>query len=302
MNNPVLSRVPFLGSFLASGPHRLRLDRVPHVGRVPEAVANLSMRVHADGEDHVSTAIRKYGYWEPHETRLLFDLVKPGQVAVDVGANIGYHSMLLGALVGPGGRVYSFEPAHDNLGLIDANVALNGLSNITTIPAAVSDRAGYVGLNHYPLSRSCDSIVDIEGAGFAAKSIVPSATLDGLESVGVDRVDFLKIDIQGAELKALQGARDMLERNRGRLTMLLEYNVKVYVDQGDEALATRTLDDLRAMFDIRFCDPSVGEFFPLDMPSPDFIRMVAGAGGALPNGAKWTETVGYTDFWARPRG
>lgn len=103
-----------LADRLTGGPRlaTLRLDRIPGAGQPPQAVAALRMLVHPGVTDHVSRALLQYGYWEGHETRLLIANIRPGDIVLDVGANIGYHALLSGALAGTGGRVIEIGRAH----------------------------------------------------------------------------------------------------------------------------------------------------------------------------------------------
>ncbi len=285
---------------LSGGPvtAKLALNRVPGIRLTSAAAADISLLVHPGAEDHVSRGIRKFGYWEGHETRLLVGNVNPGDVILDVGANIGYHTVLFGALAGPKGRVIAFEPAADNYCLLNRNIARNGLENVETMAAAVCDKAGVLGLRRHDESSGAHTLADVEQAGFSKTLLVPTLRLDDLP---IDRVDFIKIDIQGAELLALDGASGLIEKNRSRLRMLLEYNVAIYVKAGARDQAIAHLERLRSAFSIQFCDPTIGDFYPLDMSSEEFIDMAAGGQRKLPDGRDWTSAVGYSDLWLTPR-
>ena len=74
------------------------------------------MFVYEDPEDRVSECLRPFGFWEGHETLAICKSVKRGQVALDLGANIGYHTLLLAKMVGPEGRVAAFEPESETCG------------------------------------------------------------------------------------------------------------------------------------------------------------------------------------------
>src|SRR5688572_13621160 len=87
----------------------------------------------------ISESIRQRKIWAEAETRLFRELIRPGMVVVDVGANIGYFSLLASTLVGPTGRVYAFEPDPVNCALLRKNVRLNRVTNIEVIESALSD-------------------------------------------------------------------------------------------------------------------------------------------------------------------
>ena len=100
--------------------------------RVPGLQSGLELYIHGAGDLHVSRKIREEGIWEPYETSLLLQLLKPGHVFVDVGANIGYFSLLAASLVGETGAVFAFEPDPQNFTLLQASAEHNGLAHIVT--------------------------------------------------------------------------------------------------------------------------------------------------------------------------
>jgi hypothetical protein len=100
---------------------------------------NLKMAIHRDGDLYISECIRRFGIWEPTETEYLLDNLGPGDTFVDIGANIGYFSVIAADLVEKEGRVYAFEPDDKNFALLEANLNLNGAANARAVNAAVSN-------------------------------------------------------------------------------------------------------------------------------------------------------------------
>src|SRR5262249_684607 len=98
----------------------------------------LRMRVRLD--DYIGNFIYYWGCWEPDESWVIRALLRPGDVFVDVGANVGYFSPLAARAVGPLGRVIAFEPTPPTLEELRHNVALNDLQNVTVHGEAVLDR------------------------------------------------------------------------------------------------------------------------------------------------------------------
>src|ERR1700722_172759 len=92
------------------------------------------------------------GHAEPEVQRALQDFVEPGQVVYDVGANIGFFTLLLARLVGPRGRVFAFEPMPENAAALRHIVALNGLDNVTVVEKAMSSESGTAQLLLSPYS------------------------------------------------------------------------------------------------------------------------------------------------------
>jgi FkbM family methyltransferase len=153
---------------------------------------------------------------EPEVQEALAELVKPGQTVYDVGANIGFFTILCSRLVGPEGRVYAFEPIPQNLATLRHNVALNGLTNVTIVEKALSSSTGTAQMFVSPWSAFHS--LDVEGAtkqenhGPAAGEVtVQTITLDEfLQGEGVCPPDLVKIDVEGAELIVVRGMSETL--------------------------------------------------------------------------------------------
>jgi FkbM family methyltransferase len=143
------------------------------------------------------------GRWEPESQKLFTEIIKPGSVVYDLGANNGLHSLLFANLVGAKGRVFSFEPLKSNCDEIAENLRLNNIQNVEIVNAAVGDSNGEVTfhLGHHDKQGSLVGIGLETGREVKVKMI----TLDGFIANGNPAPDFIKIDIEGAESLALQG-------------------------------------------------------------------------------------------------
>jgi FkbM family methyltransferase len=126
--------------------------------------------------------------------------VKKGYVVCDVGAHIGTHTLKLANLVGPSGRVIAIEPNIHNFGLLCLNIFTNNFSNtVTPIPAALAPKSGRSKL--YTSGRSMYYSLVRESNDFEIVNTISFKIL--FEQTGIDRIDFAKIDIEGAEEKLL---------------------------------------------------------------------------------------------------
>jgi FkbM family methyltransferase len=147
----------------------------------------------------------------------LGELIKPGQTVYDVGANIGFFTILCSRLVGPQGKVYAFEPIPENLKTLRHNIALNGLSNVVVVEKALSSSTGTAEMFVSPWSAFHS--LNVEGATKqdnhgpeAGEITVETVTLDEFVSEeGVWAPDLIKIDVEGAELIVVQGMSHTLE-------------------------------------------------------------------------------------------
>lgn len=180
---------------------RLTIDGLPRP---------LSLYIHGEQDRHVSRRIREEGIWEPYETSLLLSMLKPGQVFVDIGANIGYFTLLAASLVGDKGKVFAFEPGSENYRLLAASARLNGLSSrIEAIDAGLAAEPGEA-----QLFLSEDNLGDHQiFATDEDRACVHIRLLNGSEYLlpRTNRVDLLKIDTQGSEYGVIQGLMSLLQ-------------------------------------------------------------------------------------------
>jgi FkbM family methyltransferase len=165
-------------------------------------------RMFLDRLDTLELATREI--YEPLETAILLERLKPGQTFVDIGANIGYYTLLAARQVGPGGRVYAFEPDAENFKLLRKNIGINGYANVTLIPSAVSSQTGEAKLYLNPLNLGDHRLVDSKD-GRAAISIQRVALDDYFKQLETPP-HFIKMDIQGAESGALAGMKNLVSR------------------------------------------------------------------------------------------
>lgn len=162
------------------------------------------------GDISVSNAIRNNPKYEAHLGSFIRRILRPGMVAADVGANIGYFTMLMAKSVGERGKILAFEPNSENCRLILLSAEANGFENIDLFPIALTEKSGFVlftpalGSNGTLLDSSMKNIVDCRCV------VVPSARFDSIYS---DRIDFIKIDVEGAEYRALQGAASTIKKH-----------------------------------------------------------------------------------------
>lgn len=182
----------------------------------------ISLHVHARDDRYISENLRRRGVWEPLETRVVLNLLEPGQGFVDLGANLGYYTVLAARRVGPSGRVLACEPDEANVALLCRNVADNGVAPWVELhTCAVSDRSGTS-----RLFRSADNQGDhrLFDAGDGRVSVnVSITTLDDLLSDRADAFHLVKLDTQGSEALILRGARQTLQAQGHRLIWIVEF-------------------------------------------------------------------------------
>jgi FkbM family methyltransferase len=153
---------------------------------------------------------RKRTYEEPVTTAIL-PFLKPRAVVVDIGANIGYYTLLAASRVGPEGKVIAFEPSAESIALLRMSLQENNFQNVTIHAKAVAQANGILSF------RMSDSIAVIHQNEPAAQTFqVDSVALDSFLK-DEPRIDLIKIDIDGGEGLALRGMKELLKRHRPAL-------------------------------------------------------------------------------------
>ena len=165
--------------------------------------------MHLDARDSLNLSV--YGAFEPFESEIIKSKVKPGDSVIDVGANIGYCTLLLARSVGTEGTVFAFEPDPYNFALLEKNIAANGYTNVVAVQAAVSNEAGVARLFLSPSDHVDHRLYPSDGAREAVE--VPCIRLDDYFADSDRTFAFIKMDIQGCEGKAIQGMKTLLTRN-----------------------------------------------------------------------------------------
>lgn len=160
------------------------------------------------------------GAYEPEVTSAIRSRLTQGSTMVDLGANVGYYSVLAGRMVGPNGRVYAFEPDPDAYSYLCRNINLNHLINVTAEPKAVANTVGPKSFLRPELEGG--HIVD---APLPFATTVQTTTLDDyFASISWPRVDLIKMDIEGGEAGALAGMKELSARNP-QLALIMEFNL-----------------------------------------------------------------------------
>lgn len=166
-----------------------------------------------------SLRLQRNGVYEPRETRIVRRALHAGDVFVDVGAHIGYYSLIAAERVGPKGQVFAFEPAPALYAILCANIADARASQVVAVNAAVSCFKGQDVLRLNPLNTGDNRLVGDDAPADWPAEIVKLIRLDDL---GLPTPTFIKIDTQGHEYDVLTGAEKTIA-GAANLKMLVEY-------------------------------------------------------------------------------
>ncbi len=162
------------------------------------------------------------GLYEKDLTKLFLEIVKDAMIIVDIGANIGYYTLLASRKIGPSGRVYAFEPDNRNYGYLVKNVSDNHGDNVVTVRKAVFNKIGVETLIHEGGGERnwLQKGLEVHGA-----TRVDTTTLDSyFASENWPLINLVKMDIEGSEAFALEGMRE-LSRKNPQMQLIVELNI-----------------------------------------------------------------------------
>jgi len=176
-------------------------------------------KIFLDDEDCLQLSVNEIT--EPVETKLFNDIIKNGEVLVDVGANIGYFTLLMAKLSGSSGKIFSFEPENKNFEILEKNVKINNYQNVVLEKKGVSDRNG---VNKFFLSSKNTGMHSLQKIRDDSKEVkIDVIKLDDYFFTLdlVEKISLIKIDVEGAEFQVLNGMKTILKNKN--LKLLIEF-------------------------------------------------------------------------------
>lgn len=172
------------------------------------------------------------GCTEPETGRFLDRFLRPGMTFIDIGAHIGEYTLQASLRVGPSGAVHAFEPQPDTFEILGKNVEFNRLANVTIQSLAMAESDGFVEFS--VCAEPTLSSIRPTGSGDTGRGVkqtitVPKSQLDTYCTQTGCAPDLIKVDVEGAELNVLQGARNLLSKARETAPVwILEYTPHTY--------------------------------------------------------------------------
>jgi FkbM family methyltransferase len=220
------------------------------------------------GDTMITPRLVEDGVWDPLETDFLLGLLAPGQTFVDIGAHVGYYTVLAAQRVGPTGTVIAFEPEPRNRALLSANVAAHGFGNVEILPYAAHREPGSMSLELDEANRGGHHLVELGAAELVVECVRPDDVLP-------ERVDVVKIDIQGYDHDAVAG----LER-----TIAANPDLVIMTEISAEELAGRGVDPAAVLagYEALGCELAVFDGTPEPRPMAAWAIAAALAGRPWP--------------------
>ena len=183
-----------------------------HTGPLPDLTGTVEVettfaRLLLDERDEwITPTLQATSGWEPGQTALLGERLRPGMTFLDGGAHVGYFTCQAARLVGPRGLVLAFEPAPRNFQLLLANVWRNGFTNVACFPWALGAESGLAGLSLSPTNTGDHRL---QGRSGGPGETVRVAAIDDVLAIRAP-VDVVKLDVQGSEEAAVRGMERLL--------------------------------------------------------------------------------------------
>ena len=259
LRNITIKLFKFISKVLRS----FKAEKLPFFPKTSQFVYHLLInnKVNMDGFDiyldsNDSLGLSIFGRYEPLEIETIKKEIQEGSVFVDIGANIGYHTLHLARHVGEKGHIYAFEPDEENYALLEKNVQINGINNVTLIKKAVSNKVGTAKLYLSDINKADHQIYKTKEIRKAI--VIETTTLDDYFASYSGSIDFIKMDIQGSEYLAFKGMRSILKKYPN-IKMVMEYWPAAIKACGEDP--KKFLDDLLSLgfsfYDVNDANKSV---------------------------------------------
>jgi FkbM family methyltransferase len=163
------------------------------------------------------------GFFEREVNAFIRSALKPGEVFFDIGANVGCYTLQAAGLVGPQGRVFSFEPDPQVFEILQANIGLNSLAQVHALNLALGNRAGTLPFYRAAAGPFANALGSVHRSSWHDGGGAVNVKMDQLDDVapefGLTRLDLIKMDVEGAEYEVIAGAERTLAAHRPRIVM-----------------------------------------------------------------------------------
>ena len=173
------------------------------------------------------------GVYGELDTKIIREEIHEGDIVIDVGANIGYYTLIFAQLVGSSGKVFAFEPESKNFEILKKNIEINNYPNIVAEQKIVSDKSGIVklfiaehGIVGHRINQEKSSQKFIEVESIILDNYIKKLNLD-------NKINFIKIDVEGSEPKVLEGTKEIIQKSN-QLKIFTEFNRESVEEYGIE--------------------------------------------------------------------
>lgn len=215
---------------------------------IPDRVITTDYILYLNPNDPVVSGAIALEAYEIEAVKFIKKLTRPGMTVLDIGANIGYYSVILGKSVGENGKVYAFEPEPTNFQFLERNIGANSLSHVKAYRLALANKPGILSFYLHESNKGKHSLIDYQKNTECIK--VEATTVDSfITKHGIRKIDLIKIDVEGAEPMVFEGMKETLAKHRP--IIFTEYFPYAIRSSGRDPLNfLRNLDTLGYRFQI----------------------------------------------------
>jgi len=198
---------------------------------IPEFIEIDGNKMFLDKKDFLDLSLN--GVYEKFETECVKKIIKKGDVVLDIGANIGYYTLIFAKLVGEKGKVFAFEPEPDNFAILKKNVQVNSYKNVVLVQKALSDEMGRAKLYLADENKGDHRIFDSGDERIAIE--IDVIRLDDYFKDFDGIINFIKMDVQGTEHKVIKGMPLLLSKLTN-LTIMAEFEPRLIKRSGEDPI------------------------------------------------------------------
>lgn len=188
---------------------------------IESSTKNLHLHVHDNPHETISKSIIETGLWESFETEVLLAHLNKGDTFIDIGANIGYYTVIAADRVGKDGRVIAYEPSKENHAILMRNIDSNSLQQVNAFNLGLSDHSCESSLFLNEENNGDHRIFNDDDKRSSVTINLANAT-EHLSSI-VNKIDFIKIDTQGAEYHIINGLKPLIKANQQSIKLIIEF-------------------------------------------------------------------------------
>ena len=191
----------------------------------------LGNKMYLQKPSFLSKSLARRGIYEETLTKVVMNEIKKGDVVLDLGANIGYYTLIIAKIVGENGHVFAFEPEPSNFDLLKKNVTVNNYRNVSLEKIVISNKNGNVRL-YLSKANTGEHRIYLSNPGKNNFINVEMKTLDEYfkNNSIIDKISFIKMDVEGSEIGAIKGMNSILENKK--LTIMLEFDPRQIQNYG----------------------------------------------------------------------
>lgn len=187
--------------------------------------------------DALGQALINKGDFEPHFYDVAKNVIKEGDFCLDCGANLGYHTITMAKMVGPRGKVVSFEPLRVIFQQLNGNAFLNGLRNVVSLNVALGNRSGVIQMDYVDVDNPNGVNIGATKVGAHGEMV----NMIRLDDIIQSDVSFIKMDVQGCEVFLIEGAENLIKNSRPVMFIEVENQWLTCFGQTSETLLNKIM-------------------------------------------------------------